>query len=238
MDECPVSLFSDNSSGDYNDLEVAAVMGHAPKGSDADAHCSSVPIIKSTQGSSPQRSSTVMTNIPRGNAATESPLLNTCDWTLTQMAFRGDLCLLKASITDATLNEADDDGKTPLMSAAVCGWIHVLKYLLEQGAAVDIPDHQQATALHQCCSIGKKAVAKLLIEYGASVDAIAEEGNTPLHYAVFGKHKDCVRLLLESGADLTIKNSDGLTPTDLAHKLRSNEMMNVFQEYILSLLRK
>ena len=75
---------------------------------------------------------------------------------------------------DATLNEADDDGKTPLMSAAVCGWMHVLKYLLEQGAAVDIPDRQQATALHQCCSIGNKAVAKLLIEYGANVDAIAE----------------------------------------------------------------
>jgi len=30
----------------------------APKGSDADGHCSSVPIIKSTQGTSPQRVTT------------------------------------------------------------------------------------------------------------------------------------------------------------------------------------
>lgn len=60
------------------------------------------------------------------------------------------------------------------MLASVCGWIDVVRFLLERGASVDVTDEQGASSLHMVCSVGHRNVVEALIEYRADVDAISQ----------------------------------------------------------------
>lgn len=83
--------------------------------------------------------------------------------------------VLLCCVVDGNIDCVDSTGKTPLMLASVCGWIDVVRFLLERGASVDVTDEQQgASALHMVCSVGHRNVVEALIEYGADVDAISQ----------------------------------------------------------------
>lgn len=71
-------------------------------------------------------------------------------------------------------------GETPLHIAASAGSIHVLEFLLQNGANVDAMDSDGETPLHYTALAGKEASAKILLE--ASADAQQESffSETPL----------------------------------------------------------
>jgi ankyrin repeat protein len=116
----------------------------------------------------------------------------------------------------ADVDPVDDDGNTPLITAADRGYINVVKVLLENGAEMEVRNKKGMSALHSSISSGKEDVAELLMKKGAYLEIKNSEGDTPLLIAVRRNSKPLVSALLKSGANLEATNDDGLDPLSLA----------------------
>ena len=121
----------------------------------------------------------------------------------------------------------DEEGSTPLISAAAYGQLGAVKVLLRSGADLEARNGFGSTALLAAacdCAIATMPdtyeVMKLLLEKGANINARDHDGNTPLIIASTGgvvKTK-IVQLLIEHSADLLAKNNNGETALDTATK--------------------
>lgn len=89
---------------------------------------------------------------------------------------------------------------TALCYAAMHGHVDVLKFLLAQGAAVNAPNRDRATALHRCALANQAVPAAMLLNAGASVKLRDKYGRTPLMYAAMNGSAECAHLLLARGA--------------------------------------
>ena len=76
----------------------------------------------------------------------------------------------------ASVNHANEDGKTPLRWAATKGHKEVVEYLVEQGANVNYSDVHGDTPLLWAARLGYKEVVECLIQHGASVVHSNEAG--------------------------------------------------------------
>ena len=65
-----------------------------------------------------------------------------------------------------------NDGRTPLLGAALVGHLLVLKFLVEMGADVSVKNEDGFTPLHSAAINGYLSVVKLLVEVGADVRLI------------------------------------------------------------------
>ncbi|KAL8748381.1 MAG: hypothetical protein Q9184_007347 [Pyrenodesmia sp. 2 TL-2023] len=107
------------------------------------------------------------------------------------------------------LEEADQNGITPLMFAARKQELLLATKLISLGASTQLTDNSGKTVLHHA-TLGAKGseVIALLIREGALVDARDSDEWTPLHHAA-AKSVDsvepCVELLLSSGANIRAK---------------------------------
>ena len=88
-----------------------------------------------------------------------------------------------------------------LVEAAKQGDAAAVARLLQQGADVDAPQGDGATALHWAAHWNDGGMLDRLIESGANVDAANDLGATPLWVACAGRSTAAVRRLLEAGAD-------------------------------------
>lgn len=109
-------------------------------------------------------------------------------------------------------------GLTPLLFAAREGCVDCMKILLAHGAAIDLPDPDETTALIMALLNYHWDAAKFLIEAGADVNLWDIYGQTPLYVAVdmntppvgrrvelpsmdFANGQQIAQLLLEHGAN-------------------------------------
>lgn len=58
--------------------------------------------------------------------------------------------------------------------------MEMVKILLENGARVNTPGHENTTALHQAVLEGNTEMVKLLLKYGADKNARNIYGETPM----------------------------------------------------------
>jgi ankyrin repeat protein len=86
---------------------------------------------------------------------------------------------------------------TPLMRAAVAGHVAVVRWLVDQGAALDEPSSDGWTALCYASSTGRTPVVRLLLERGADPIIANGRGCTPLIRACKGGHLETVWCLLD-----------------------------------------
>uniref|UniRef100_A0A1I8GXM6 ANK_REP_REGION domain-containing protein n=1 Tax=Macrostomum lignano TaxID=282301 RepID=A0A1I8GXM6_9PLAT len=123
----------------------------------------------------------------------------------------GDTPLLEAQNLPAELFDASDlHCDTPLMLSVLHEKTDAFSYLLEN-FALDV-NHQNETkssALHWAAQKSNLTAVRGLLSNNAAVDLLDKDGVTPLMLAVKAKSTECAKALLDSGASLTAKNRYG-----------------------------
>jgi len=110
-----------------------------------------------------------------------------------------------------------EEGATPLLRAALCGDLTVVKLLLAHGADPLIPTFDHTTPLMVASGVGwadgmlheytedqTLEVIKLLLSLGADVNASNDHGITALHGAGYKGANKAVQLLVDRGAKLDV----------------------------------
>ncbi|MDT8991642.1 ankyrin repeat domain-containing protein [Curvibacter sp. APW13] len=124
---------------------------------------------------------------------------------------RSALVLAKAPATVIDARNAQDE--SPLMLAALRGYVDICRLLIEREADVNKPGW---TPLHYAATGGHAAVVRLLLDEHAYIDAESPNGSTPLMMAAMYGTLEVVQLLVLAGADVTLKNELGLSALDFA----------------------
>jgi ankyrin repeat protein len=105
--------------------------------------------------------------------------------------------------------------ESPLMMAALKGYVELTRKLIVRGADVNKPGW---TALHYAATGGHLVVMELLLEEHAYIDAESPNKTTPLMMAAHYGSPAAVKLLLAEGADPSLRNELGLAAVDFATK--------------------
>ena len=113
-----------------------------------------------------------------------------------------------------------EPGATPLLRAALCGDLTVVRLLLKHGADPQIPTLDHTTPLMVAAGVGwaegmtheysedeTVELVKLLLDLGSDVNAANDHGITPLHGAAYKGSNKAVQLLVDRGAKLDAKDN-------------------------------
>jgi uncharacterized protein len=112
------------------------------------------------------------------------------------------------------LNAEGFDRRTPLMLASWEGHVGVVRWLVDNGAAIHDRDAYGSTALRLACYHGRLDVTRLLFEKGADPTLGNTGGGTPLIAASSNGHLEVVRFLLGlPSAKASINRRDSLGRT-------------------------
>ncbi len=133
---------------------------------------------------------------------------------------RGDLAAIKdrALSDSAYLNERDQYGDTPLVTAVSGDSAALVEFLLRQNADPDVGVDDGYTCLLTAIESDAEesvAVVQLLLAAGADIHAIGTNGWTPLHMAAARGHEVKCRLLINAGADVNRRKEIDASETPL-----------------------
>ena len=112
------------------------------------------------------------------------------------------------------------EGLTPLMLAAFCGKLHVVKWFLEKGATVTSVGSNRWNVLHFAAQGGDPDTIDLILTHLPDIESKTADGETPLIIAVLYGKLQGVKCLLERGANPSAKDNNG--NDSLHHALSSD----------------
>ena len=117
----------------------------------------------------------------------------------------------------ADVNKADDQGATPLTSAARQRHPEMVELLIGLGANVNQPNDNGMTPLVAAVMRDHVPTIKVLLDKGADLEKPNSEGYRPLAIAIAEDKYEVAKTLMEAGADVKIPaGPDNLTPLMLA----------------------
>lgn len=116
---------------------------------------------------------------------------------------------------------------------------NIAKYLIEQGADVNMPNAFGVSGFMGICGDNKIALAKLCIEKGADVNVkyknitMEEEpyNFNALQWAVAAGHFEMTKLLLENGADPFLETYKGTNSFQLAKEQKHSKIVELLESY-------
>ncbi|CAG5088604.1 Similar to RF_0381: Putative ankyrin repeat protein RF_0381 (Rickettsia felis (strain ATCC VR-1525 / URRWXCal2)), partial [Cotesia congregata] len=120
---------------------------------------------------------------------------------------------------------------SPLIIAARCGHLEIIKFLIEQGLDVNFTESECGSSLlHHAAASSNCKLVKFLLDNNAKINAKNHNGETPLLCAISSEKINIVKLLIARGAD--INNGQGSIE-------RSTEIHSVYnkksiREYLTS----
>ena len=151
------------------------------------------------------------------------------DWEVAHAAAEsGDLSKVRVLIHDRDLHvDAEDNhALTLLQGASRHGQPEIVKFLIDNGAAVNAVENDSRLALHFATICGHLSIVRYLLENNADVNLRKRLGLTPLHMvAQYSKQTDLVQVLLEHGADIEASDDRDDTPLDWAITFGSGVMV-------------
>lgn len=127
----------------------------------------------------------------------------------------------------AIIDQRDQDGHTPAMSAAFHGNLECLLELLRLGASTQERDNAGRTIMHIVAGserIAASQMAILLKQFPCLIKILNDQtysGETPLHHCAVRGNGEKIHLLLSKGANCSIKDNFGQTPMYLLLKLHN-----------------
>ncbi|CAG5124354.1 unnamed protein product [Candidula unifasciata] len=113
-------------------------------------------------------------------------------------------------------DQRDGNGWTPLHTAASCGNMEVLRWLITSGADVDARTPQDFQAMHVAAMSGHVNIMVILQTRGASIVSCTKEKQSALHLAAKSGHLECVKWLVANDVTLDAEDNSGQTPFKLA----------------------
>jgi len=129
--------------------------------------------------------------------------------------------------SQATINQQDQYGNTPLHFAVYCKKVEVLKRLLERKASVEAMDNHGRTPLFYASMRNDLAGLDQLLAHQANPNVVDVYGDAPIHQAVLYGHLDIARKLIESGAIVNMLNKRGSTPLRIAVREENEELVQM-----------
>ena len=146
---------------------------------------------------------------------------------LIQEAMLGDLAAVRRLVADgADIDFANAKGFTPLMAAAHWKRLHVVRFLLENGANEKLVERETGmNALMYACLSGSLESLELILGASGDVNATDCYARTVLMMAVATGKVDAVKLLVKAGAEINAQDEFGNTALDLAVRGGSEEVI-------------
>ncbi|CAM0883901.1 unnamed protein product [Alopecurus aequalis] len=114
-----------------------------------------------------------------------------------------EVCGYLVEVLHFDVNDAETEGRTPLLCAILGKSVSTSQYLLTHGADPNKSNSDGISALHSAAGSGDTELVELLLLNGAYVDQVASCG-TALHCAVTQDHSSTVKVLLDHDADCSI----------------------------------
>ena len=105
------------------------------------------------------------------------------------------------------INAKDNDSRTPLHNAVVARELQVVRFLLTNGANLELKDRTSSTALLLAAKQGSKEIIEELLRANADSNAADSGGATAAHYAAHEAGKAILQLLVEAGADVNARGN-------------------------------
>lgn len=109
---------------------------------------------------------------------------------------------------------------TPLHGAAKEGNVEAIKFLISNGANVNVQlETSKLSPLHRAVLNGRVEVVKILVENGADVNIKDKCGNTPIFFTKFLKDdydeleicEEILKILINNGTNIEATNDSGYT---------------------------
>ena len=172
-------------------------------------------------------------NVMLGNSA---PFPIRSEWQGASDAHVGWIMEAESAINSGEINKQRYDGWSLLHESILNGDGDAVKYLIANGADINIPAADGWTPLHAAasCFVGNHDIQiknkeyhqyeifRMLLDAGADINAVTKDGWTPLHCAVINANTgwmesedpslNRIKDLLQAGADLEAKDINGRTP--------------------------
>jgi len=157
-------------------------------------------------------------NLIMGTGEAREPQPFTREQRLLDAARRGDRETVERALAlGVPVDSADDLSRSALLLAARdAGDLDLVRYLHDQGGAIDRADAGGRTPLSFSASAGRLDLVRYFVAEGAEVDNPDGRGRTPLFHAVLGNQIETVRYLIEQGADVNVKDRFSDTPLMMA----------------------
>jgi ankyrin repeat protein len=134
----------------------------------------------------------------------------------------------------AGVDEEDEQGLTPLHTAAELGSTEIAEHLLERGADLNHAGEPRCiTALHVASYHNQGDMVQLLLDKGIKVNVQDANGHTPLHIAALLNHHHLIGPLLAAGVDVSLKDKSGKTAQQLALDKGSDDVMRQLDAFKL-----
>jgi len=131
----------------------------------------------------------------------------------------------------------DNDGRTPLMIAA----IHKCDKDIAKLLVKTFPDSVQQTsrngltAMSYAAGNGNLDFIRIMLQHGVDINKPDRDGSTPLHHAAAWGQFDVVKLLIDNGCNAALRNHAGWTALDYSistelKKFLEGCVLNAFEE--------
>jgi ankyrin repeat protein len=114
------------------------------------------------------------------------------------------------------VNDAAEEGSTPLAIATGSADSKVVLHLLDKGADANRPNDEGVTPLMLATDCKDVPTMKALLEHGAQIDSADKKGRTALIYACRACVQPSVEFLLSEGAKIDVVDSFGESPVTYA----------------------
>jgi len=118
-----------------------------------------------------------------------------------------------------------------LLTASAEGHVNQIRWLIKNGADVNVTTSDGATALHFAVGNDKAEAVRVLLEYKPNMDVLSSYSESPIHIAVKKNNMEIAEILARAGANLNIKDRHGATPLHYASAYGFFSMVDLLLYY-------